>query len=110
MPRSSGDRNDGKMQLSRGVSALRSDADEAAFLDGVIRPHERIPPYPDTAPPLRDYDSIAVVVGKRRPTQPPISRKALPPEPPQLKPLKSKRLQPRPRRGKPLPARRSPRG
>lgn len=114
MRRPSGGQNDGNMPLSRGVSSLRSRADEAAFLDGVIPPEERIPRYRDDAPPLQSYNSIAVVVGKRPSTQRPISRKALPPEPPQSKSPKSKTQWPRPRRDKPedqkpVPPRRSPR-
>jgi HlyD family secretion protein len=68
--------NDHKPRLSRGAS--RRQSDEAAFLDGVIPPQEQLPQYRDE--PVRNYNSIAVVVGKkpgsqRQAPQRPVSQK-----------------------------------
>jgi HlyD family secretion protein len=90
--------DDRKLRLSRGVSR-QSDADEAAFLNGVIPPQERLPHYEDSAPPVQNYDSIAVVVGKRGPSgQKPASQKPMPPRP----------VAPRPGSPKPVPQRPAP--
>jgi membrane fusion protein, type I secretion system len=96
--------DDDKPRLSRGVSTRQSDADEAAFMDGVIPPLERIPPYRDAVQPVQNYNSIAVVVGKRRPAgQKPVSQKPLPSRPMSPRPvsLKSGMLKPVPQRPAP---------
>jgi HlyD family secretion protein len=121
--------DDDKPRLSRGVSSARqSDADEAAFLDGVIPPPERTPRYQpppertpryqDAVPPVQGYNSIAVVVGKRGPARKkPAAQKPLPPKPMPPRPvsLKSGALKPVPQRPAPqkpmtqrLPAPRDP--
>jgi hypothetical protein len=64
---------DDKPWLSRGVSPRQSVDDEATLLDGVIPPPEWIPHHPDVIEPLRNFDSIAVVVGKK-----PVSQRQAP--------------------------------
>jgi HlyD family secretion protein len=104
MQRSSVRDNDRKMRLSRGVKS-RSTSDEVAFLDGVVPPGIQ----PDIVAPARNFNSIAVVVGKKpdggmqkRPpktsasqpppkkaSQPPVrrfSQKQVPPKPPRHEP------------------------
>jgi HlyD family secretion protein len=88
------------LRLSRGVSPRQSDSDEAAFLDGVVAPHELIPHHRDVVEPVRNYNSIAVVVGKK-----PASQRPVPQRPAQHKPASKKPL---PQKPAPRPAPRDP--
>jgi HlyD family secretion protein len=107
--------DDNKAKLSRGVSSLRSSADEDAFLDGVIPPQERVPHHRDHVDPVRNYNSIAVVVGKkpgsrRQPPSRPVAQKYTldyleTPGYRQAKPIPRKPIPQKPVSKKPLPQR-----
>jgi HlyD family secretion protein len=77
---------DDKPRLSRGVSPRQSVDDEAAFLDGAIPPPERVPRDPDVVEPLGNFNSIAVVVGKKPAPQKPASQKPVTRRPAPQKP------------------------
>jgi multidrug efflux pump subunit AcrA (membrane-fusion protein) len=78
--------NDLTVQLSRGVSPRQSVADEASFLDGVIPPSKRVPHDPDVVEPVRNFDSVAVVVGKEPAPQKPTPQKLVSQRPVSQKP------------------------
>ncbi len=72
--RSSLRQNDGKVRLSRGVSPRQSGTDEAAFLDGAI-PHEGRAAHRDVVTATMNYNSVAVVVGKKPAPKKPVSKR-----------------------------------
>jgi HlyD family secretion protein len=65
-----------KARLSRGVPPRQSEADETTFLDGVVPPerHATGPDWDDVEP-VRNYNSIAVVVGNKPVSQKPVAQK-----------------------------------
>ncbi len=75
------------VRLSRGVSPRQALADEAAFLDGVIPAPRRATDHPDVVEPVRNFDSIAVVVGKKPLSQRQAHQKPAPQRPAPQKPV-----------------------
>jgi HlyD family secretion protein len=95
--------DDHKLRLSRGVSTRQSDADEAAFLDGVIPPQERGALHRDVVEPVKNYNSIAVVVGKK-----PVSQRQAAQKPGSQRPVSQKPVSPRPVSSRPVAQKQRP--